>query len=88
MSAARAFGLSFRPDTTTIKALKSYGIDLEEASGETHNLLPTPAAYVLDTEGIARFRYVNPDYKVRVDPKALLAAARKAASGSLTAGKQ
>ena len=55
-----------------------YGIDLEEASGYDHHLLPVPAVFVIDPEGVIDFQYVNPDYRARLDPNVLLAAARAA----------
>ena len=78
MIASRAFGVAYRVDDKTLELYKSFGIDLEEASGEEHHQLPVPTAYVLATDGTIRFRYSNPDYKVRVDPDALLAAAEAA----------
>ena len=65
-------------DDKTIERYKGYHIDLEESSGEKHHQLPVPSAFVVGTDGVIRFTYVNPDYKVRVDPDVLLAAARAA----------
>jgi len=78
MMAARALGIAFRVDDTTTKKHKDYGIDLEKSSGQKHRLLPVPAVFVLDTKGIVQFSYVNPNYKVRLAPKVLLAAAQAA----------
>ena len=38
--------------------------------------MPVPAAFVIGTDGIIDFQYLNPDYKVRVDPDVLVSAAR------------
>lgn len=73
---ARAFGLAYRVDDDTVERLKGFHIDLEAASGETHHLLPVPAVFLTGTDGTIRFEYVNPDYKVRLDPDVLLAAAK------------
>lgn len=78
MTAARAFGISFRVDDKTIVKYKGYGIDLEEASGEPHLLLPVPSVFVVGQDGVIKFSYVNPNYKVRIDPDLLLAAAKSA----------
>lgn len=75
--AIRAFGLAFEVDAQTLELYKGYGIDLEAASGESHHLLPVPAVYLSDEQGIVRFRYFNPDYKVRLSPEDILNAARK-----------
>lgn len=38
--------------------------------------LPVPAVYLVDGEGAITFHYVHPNYRVRLDPDLLLAAAR------------
>lgn len=78
-AAAKAFGLAYQVDDATYaKMKKDYGIDLEAHSGKGHHILPVPAAYVLDKQGKILYSYYNPDYKVRVDPQALLKAAEAA----------
>jgi peroxiredoxin len=77
--AAEAFGLAFTvPDELVSKYKTEYGIDLEAASGQTHHKLPHPAVYVVGQDGIVQFVYVNEDYKVRLEPQKVLAAARAA----------
>ena len=76
MAAARAFGVAYIVDEATLTQLKQYGIDLEEASGEKHYMLPVPAVFLLGSDGRIQFQYVHPDYKVRMHPELLLAAAR------------
>ena len=75
--AAQAFGLAFQIDDKTFKMLEGYGIDLEDASGEDHHILPVPAVFIVGTDGVIRFDFVNPDYKVRIDPEMLLEAAQE-----------
>lgn len=76
MEGAREFGLAFKVDGETVTKYKNeYNIDLEAASGETHHLLPVPSAYVISADGVIRFSYSDPDYKVRVNPQELLTAA-------------
>jgi len=76
--AARAFGIAFQIDEKSLKIYKQYGIDIEAASGEHDLILPVPAVFVISTDGIIRFEYVNPNYEVRLDPEILMAAARSA----------
>ncbi len=76
MAAAKLFRVAYKVDDTTLNQLRDYGTDLEDASGEKHHLLPVPAVFLVGTNGLIQFEYVNPDYKVRVDPDLLLAAAR------------
>ncbi len=80
LDATRAFGLAFHVNDEMNTRLMSYNIDLEKASGETHHVLPAPATYIIGTDGIINFAYINPNYKVRLHPDVLLAAA-KAYSG-------
>ena len=73
LGAAEAFGLAFRISDDYYQAAKDYGVDLEEASGETHHALPIPAAYLIDAAGMIRFAHSNPDYTVRVSAEELQA---------------
>lgn len=79
MKAARAFGIAFKMDDALVGKYKNdYGIDLEGDSGQTHHLLPHPAVFIVDRAGVIRFVHVNPDYKVRLSPEEIMAAARAA----------
>lgn len=77
----RAFGIAFQVDDKTVSAYQGYGIDLEEVSGETHHILPVPSTFIIGTDGTIHFQYTNTDYKVRLAPEVLIAAARSAAEG-------
>ena len=72
MVAAKAFGLAFEVDEKTREAYKGYGIDLVEASGREHYLLPVPAVYVVNQAGKITYAFAEEDYKVRLEPEALL----------------
>ncbi len=74
---ARAFGLVFRVDDLTVEKYRGFGIDLEQASGRDHHLLPVPAVYIVDRAGVIRFAHWNPDYKTRLAPEDLVKAARE-----------
>ena len=82
MNAARAFGIAFQVDEATLGEYKGYGIDLEEASGESHHLLPVPSVFLIDTDGVVRFVHYDPNYEERLENDALLEAARELAAGS------
>ena len=73
LGAAQAFGLAFRVSDNYYRQAKEYGLDLEEASGETHHALPIPAAYVIGAEGTIRFGHTNPDYTQRLSADELRA---------------
>ncbi|MDX1571347.1 MAG: peroxiredoxin-like family protein [Xanthomonadales bacterium] len=76
MEIAEAFGIAFKVDEATVDRYLTYDIDLEAASGYDHHVLPAPATFLVDTDGVIKFQYVNPDYKVRLSPEVLLAVAR------------
>jgi peroxiredoxin len=73
----KGFGIAYRMDDQTFDTYKNkYKIDLEEYSGAKHHLLPAPAVFIISGKGQILFQYVNPDYKVRLHPEILLAAAK------------
>jgi peroxiredoxin len=72
MRAAKMFQIAFKVDDKTIEKYKGYGIDLTDASGRDHHLLPVPAVFLIGTDGVIQFTYANPDYKVRLDPQKIL----------------
>jgi peroxiredoxin len=76
MIASRAFRIAYQVDEATLKLFGQNGIDVEGASGEKHHELPVPAVFLVATNGVIQFEYVNPDYSVRAHPDVLLAAAR------------
>ena len=76
LDATRAFGLAFRVDDELNNRYLTHNIDLEKASGEKHHVLPAPATYIIGNDGIINFAYINPEYKVRLHPDVLLAAAK------------
>jgi len=75
MVAARSFRVAYKLDDQTLAEFKKYNIDVEDASGQRHHLLPVPAVFLVATNGLIQFEYLNPDYQVRLNPELLLAAA-------------
>ena len=68
-----------------MKLYSGYGIDLVDASGETHHQLPVPSIFLVDRTGVVRWTYSNPDYRVRPSNDTLLTAARRVAAESAAA---
>ena len=71
MAGARALGIAFRLDDTLYEKYRGYGIPIEE-----HRQLPVPSVFIISTDGVIQFEYVNPDYRVRLEPDVILAAAK------------
>ena len=76
MEAAKAFGVAYKLDTQTLEKLASYEIDIEKASGETHHILPVPAVFLTDKNGMITYRYFDADYTKRLSSENLLKAAK------------
>ncbi len=82
LTAARAFGIVYQLDDAMVAQFKGYGIDLEEASGQSHHQLPVPSVFLVEAGGTIRWVYSNPDYRVRPENAKLVEAARKFGSGN------
>ena len=76
MQVSQDFGIAFKVDDKTVERYKKWNIDLEKASGHDHHYLPAPSTYLVGKKGIIQFQYTNPNYKVRLDPELLVAAAK------------
>ncbi len=76
LCATRAFGIAFRLPDELVEKYLNYDIDIEGASGRDHHVLPVPSTFIIGTDGVIKFAYSNPDYKVRLPPDVLEAAAR------------
>jgi len=76
MRLTKAFGLAFRMTDEDVAKYASAGLDLAEASGHDHHLLPVPAVYLIDTTGTIRFAHWDPDYRKRIETDSLLQAVR------------
>lgn len=76
MAVSKAFGLGFEVSEETLAKYDEHGIDLKEASGKDHQMLPVPAVYITDDKGTIRFAHANPNYKNRLDANVMKAVAQ------------
>ena len=51
---------------------EDFGLDLPAFNGDDSFDLPVPATYVVDTSGMIRLAFVDPDYTRRLDPTDVL----------------
>jgi peroxiredoxin len=65
-------GIVFKVPTEVQDALLKANVDFPKLYGNTSWFLPIPATYVVDRSGIIREAYVNPDFRFRLDPAAIL----------------
>lgn len=77
--ASSALGIAFKASDRTIQRRHEKGEDIKGSSMARHGVLPVPAVFAVDREGIITFAYANPDYEVRVSADELLAAATEIA---------
>ncbi len=68
-----AFGLLFRLPQEVIAWYRHIEIDFPVRYGNASWFLPIPATYVIGRDGVIRHAYVNPEFRERMDPAAILA---------------
>ena len=68
------YGLKYDVDGQSRDLLGAAGNDVAKYNGEGGWILPAPAVFVIDREGIVRFVGVNGDYTQRAEPEDALAA--------------
>src|SRR5579863_2257154 len=73
--AAKAFHIAYHLDDAAYARQLKFGVDLAATTGSSEHALPVPAVFVIDTSGVIRFEYSNPDYKVRLGADELWKAA-------------
>ncbi len=66
------FGLVFRLPQNIQKAYKETGIDFPLIYGNESWFLPVPATYVIGGDSMIEHAYINPDFRDRMDPDAIL----------------
>lgn len=77
LKAIQSFGIGYFVDDDMVKFLRNkVGARLTTPEGAEKVVLPVPAAFVVDSTGLVLFQYVNPNYKVRIEPQLLYHAAR------------
>lgn len=71
---AERYGLSYAVDSELAGLYQKVGHPLPDYNASHDWLLPLPACYLLDAGGTVRLSYVNPDFRVRLDPDRILQA--------------
>ncbi len=73
--AAVALGIAFRASDRTIQRRLDKGDDIEQSSMARHGVLPVPAVFAINRDGVITYAYANPDYRIRISADELIAAA-------------
>jgi len=76
LNAIRAFGVGFYvPDDTRNLYKDRMQVELS-ADSSNRAVLPAPAIFITDTQGLVQFSYVNPNFRVRPSKELVLSAAK------------
>jgi peroxiredoxin len=70
-------GLVFKVTHEVQAAYLETNLDLPKLYGNTSWFLPIPATYIVDRDGVIREAYVNPDFRYRLDPTAIMASIQR-----------
>ena len=81
---ATSYGVSFRVPAETKAHYSGRGYDLGHRHGSTEWMLPIPATYVIDQNGVVRSAFVEPDFTIRQEPSDVLATVRQLTRAQLT----
>ncbi len=73
--AAIALGIAFKASARTIQRRQERGDDIAQSSMARHGVLPVPAVFAINRDGVIEYAYASPDYKTRMPIDVLLAAA-------------
>lgn len=76
MYLAQALGIAFRVNSKTLERYRNGGLDIEKHSGEQQHMLPVPAVFIIGTDSIIKYEYVNPNHAIRPTPEIIMAAAK------------
>jgi peroxiredoxin len=61
--------------------MKAGGFDVEPYNGNDTWMLPIPATFIVGRDGLVKARYLNPDYRRRMELDAILAELGSLAGG-------
>jgi len=78
LQVARQFGLVFQlPETIEDMTKNVFGLDLTKINGTEKYELPIPATYVVDTDHIIRYAFVDADFMKRAEPEKIVEVLKK-----------
>lgn len=78
--AALGLGLAFHAGTELMARYLECGLDLSDIYGTSSGILPIPATFVVDVNGIVQFAFVDPDFRVRAEPADVIEVVRSLAA--------
>lgn len=77
---AEQFGVAWEVPEFLMEHMRvDRNLDLETINNGNRNILPIPATFILDTNGVVKWSYVNVDYRTRSEPNEIIDALKKLA---------
>ncbi|MES2268056.1 MAG: peroxiredoxin family protein [Bacteroidota bacterium] len=70
----KSYAVNYVMEDATVKKYQGYGLDMTKANGNTDNVLPVPATYVINSAGKIAFVHFDKDYSKRASVKDILTA--------------
>ena len=77
MHASADYGVAFRVAPEIEQKYREYGVTLAPLPDGSGKWLPVPTVFLIGRDGVIKYRFSDPDYKVRLSNADLLAAAQK-----------
>lgn len=74
---AISYGVLFRVPDETKAHYAGLGYDIGRRHGSAEWMLPIPATFVIDQDGVVRGAFVEPDFTIRQEPSDILAKVRQ-----------
>jgi len=71
------YKLYFELPDDLIAVYKKHKLDIEAFNGQGRNVLPVPGSFVIDEKGFVRAMQAQTDYKVRMEPAAIIEELKK-----------
>lgn len=70
---AASLGLTFPVTAELHRRYLEAGLNLADIYGDSGRILPLPATYVIDRDGVVRYAFVELDFRIRADPAVVIA---------------
>lgn len=71
---AKKFGIVYEIDGEMAELYDKFGLDLKKINATEKAELPLAATYIIDSQGIIQYAFLNVDYTKRADPELVLQA--------------
>ncbi len=73
----KAYNLYFEMDPKLVSVYNKLNLDVAEYNGEERYVLPVPATFIIDQNGIIRAQHATTDYKQRMEPADIISELEK-----------